>query len=473
MFWGRRQKMGVHLVGIGGSGMSGIAEVLLASDFRVSGSDLHLTPTTQRLIALGAQVFMGHAATNVTDPAVVVVSSAVPSENPEVREARRRGIPVIPRAEMLAELMRLKKGIAVAGSHGKTTTTTMLGQILRSIDPTVVVGGRVQHWGASSIVGKGSSFVIEADESDRSFLKFSPVYSIVTNIDLEHLDNYRDLDDIKQSFLEFLNRTAFFGENWINEDCAHLRSLRPFMTKPTKTYGFSESANLWIKDFEFRERRSYFECQYEGKRLGPFELPVVGKHNVSNACGAIGLALRLGVSEASIQRRLKSFVPADRRLQIHIETKRAAVLEDYGHHPTEVIAALEGARLLFPKATLKVIFQPHRFSRTKALWSEFLKCFQGRCEKLYLLPIYSAHESPIEGVSSERLAEELKSADLLTSLTVEYRAEPPSAQELLGETKEFSVFVVLGAGPLTKYSLQLKEAVSRLEIDDPVDAASH
>ena len=456
MFWGRSKKMGVHLVGIGGSGMSGIAEVLLASDFRVTGSDLQMTAVTQRLIGLGAQIFFGHAATNVSDPAVVVISSAVRSENPEVQEAKRRQIPVIPRAEMLAELMRLKKGIAVAGSHGKTTTTSLLGQLIRSLDPTIVVGGRLQHWDASSVVGKGSAFVVEADESDRSFLKFSPVYSVVTNIDLEHLDNYRDLEDIKNTFLEFLNRTAFFGENWISFDCPNLRTIRSKITKPTKTFGFGEGADLRIIHSHFEKRQSFFSCVYEERTLGPFELSVVGNHNLMNAAAAIGLALRLGVGEATIAKRLKTFIPADRRLQIHGEGKSSegewAVVEDYAHHPTELTAALSGVKLLFPDHRVVAIFQPHRYSRTHALWTEFTECFSGRVDELYLLPVYAAHEKVIAGVTSENLLKEIKGVSKKVLLE-----KVPEFEALSLSRSQPTVFGVLGAGPLTKFAQSLAE----------------
>lgn len=461
MFWGRKSKSSVHLVGIGGSGMSGIAEVLLASGFPVTGSDLHSSPTLQRLISLGAKVFLGHAASNIAEPSVVVVSSAVKGDNPEVLEARRRGIPVIARAEMLAELMRLKRGVAVAGSHGKTTTTSMLGQLLRSLDPTVVVGGRLQHWDASSIVGKGSVFVIEADESDRSFLKFSPVYSIVTNVDLEHLDNYRDIEDIENTFIDFLNRTAFFGMNWVSADCPHLRNMRARISKPTKTFGFSEDADLRITQFEFKDRRSIFELTLDSESLGSFEIPVVGKHNLMNASAAIALALHLGVGLSGIKKRLKSFVPADRRLQIHGESKHSgagawAVVEDYAHHPTEIRAALEAVQLLYPTRKKIVLFQPHRYSRTSALWKEFIDCFTGSVDELFLLPVYAAHEAPIPGVDSEKLLAQIPLA------RKKFLSALPTPEDL---TAEFSgdasrVFVILGAAPLTKFAQGLASVLS-------------
>lgn len=443
--------------------MSGIAEVLLASGFEVTGSDLHSSPITERLSQLGAKIFYGHKAEHIKDCSCVVVSSAVPANNPEWQEARKQSIPVIPRAEMLAELMRLKKGVAVAGSHGKTTTTSMIGQLLSSLRPTVVVGGRVQHWNASSLVGKGSTFVIEADESDRSFLKFSPVYSVVTNIDREHLDNYRDIQDIQACFLEFLNRTAFFGLNWINFDCPYLREIRPQILKPTKTYGFSENANLNIEDIEFINRKSYFRLIYEGNDLGRFELPVVGRHNVSNAAAAVGIALSLGLSVGGIRKNLKAFVPADRRMQIHFESSNWAVLEDYAHHPTEIDAALQSFRLLFPNRKKFVLFQPHRFSRTEFLWNEFVEVLKTAGDALWLLPIYAAHESSREGVNSQALAEAL--SDVLDVQYLEKLPEPAQfASDLYSKAQDSPAAVlILGAAPsLTAYARDLSSSFDEL-----------
>jgi UDP-N-acetylmuramate--alanine ligase len=371
--------------GIGGSGMSGIAEVLLAHGFAVSGSDTAITPTTARLEKLGAKIFKGHQAENVAGATCVVISSAIAKENPELLEARNLGLPLIARAEMLAELMRLKMGIAIAGSHGKTTTTSMVGQFIRSLDPTVVVGGRLQHWNASSVVGRGSAFVIEADESDRSFLKFSPVYSVVTNVDREHMDTYHDIEDLKHTFVDFLNRTAFFGMNWVSADCSVLQSLRPQIVKPTKTYGFHESADLRVASYRFTDRRSFFELQFNGRSLGEFQIPVMGMHNIQNASAAIGIGLSLNVPVDELKERARSFVPADRRLQVHFENSQIAIVEDYGHHPTEIRAALEALKLMYPDRRRSVIFQPHRYTRTKLLWSDFAGSFLDLCDEVHLL----------------------------------------------------------------------------------------
>ena len=438
--------------------MSGIAEVLISLGFPVSGSDVQSTPTTRKLEKIGARVFHGHRAEQIDGATCVVVSSAVSPLNPEWREAEKRKVPVIPRAEMLAELMRMKLGVAVAGSHGKTTTTSMIGQILQPIDPTVVVGGRVQQWNASSIVGKGEVFVIEADESDRSFLKFSPVYSVVTNIDREHLDTYRDLKDIENTFTEFLNRTAFFGTNWLSADCPSLRAIRSNIRKPVKTFGVSPDADLRISSMTFKNRRSQFTLELEGQSLGSFELSISGVHNVKNAAAAIGIGLSLGVGEGDIREGLQNFVPADRRLQIHFESSEIAVVEDYGHHPTEVEATLDALRLMFPERDVTVIFQPHRYTRTQALWKDFPLSFEGRCQELVLLPIYSAHEEPIRGVTSEALAKEFK------GLQVSAPAKIPSVdevREMLRKSKRAGqVILILGAGPLTSLSTELAQSFS-------------
>ena len=474
MFWDHVSKPRIHLIGIGGSGMSGIAEVLISLGFDVGGSDVQETATTKKLERLGARVFKGHLAEQVAGATCVVVSSAVSPLNPEWLEAKKRGIPVIPRAEMLAELMRVKLGVAIAGSHGKTTTTSMVGQILRPLDPTVVVGGRIQHWNASSIVGKGDVFVIEADESDRSFLKFSPVYSVVTNIDREHLDTYRDLKDIENTFVDFLNRTAFFGMNWISADCPSLAAIRREVTKPTKTYGLSTDAHLRILDIVTKEKRSVFKLQYEGKRLGTFELPVPGIHNVKNATGAVGIALSLGMSAQEIAEGLAGFIPADRRLQIHYEDRENALVEDYGHHPTEIEATLDALHQMFPDREIVVLFQPHRFTRTKALWREFPLSFEGRCEKVFLFPIYGAHEAPIPGVTSEAMALEFKST------SVEALPMVPSSEEVWKKIESMPrngaarVVLVLGAGPLTVLALELRQFMTQASgSSTSINAAFH
>lgn len=456
MFWDRQKKMKIHLVGIGGSGMSGIAEVLLASGFEVSGSDLSDSPTTRRLQQLGATLYQSHQEQNLNDAHCVVVSSAVSPSNPEWKRAKAQGIPVIPRAEMLAELMRLKKGVAVAGSHGKTSTTSMIGQVLQALRPSVIVGGRLQNWNASSILGKGSTFVVEADESDRSFLRYSPVYSVVTNVDLEHLDNYKNLEDIQETFLKFLNRTAFFGQNWISADCPNLQTIRHRIIKPTKTYGFSENADLKIISSQFKNGMSLFQLRYEDQDLGEFQLPAAGRHNVMNASAAIGVGLSLGLGVQMMKKRLKSFVAADRRLQVHYSDQKHVVIEDYAHHPTEVRAAFQAIQEMHPSYKKVVVFQPHRYSRTKALWNDFVNVLKGQVDRLVLLPIYAAHEEKMPGVSSVDLAKAIGEHALFSEKIPENDADFLSL--LSFEETQPCVFVFLGAAPLTNQA----ERLSRL-----------
>lgn len=438
--------------------MSGIAEVLLASGFEVSGSDLHRSPVVQRLEQLGARIFEGHSSSNLLRASCVVVSTAVKKDNPEWLEALKRSIPVIPRAEMLAELMRLKKGVAVAGSHGKTTTTSMLGQIARSIDATVVVGGRLQHWNASSVVGRGSTFIIEADESDRSFLKFSPVYSLITNIDLEHLDNYSDLEDIKNVFVEFLNRTAFFGMNWISSDCPRLSEIRSRIRKPVKTFGFHLDSDIRILSWKTKGQKCIFELGSKDFELGEFEIPVAGKHNVQNATGAIAMALTLGVGVRAIRKRLKEFVPADRRLQFHFQSESAAVIEDYAHHPTEIRAAIEAVKEIYPDQKIRIIFQPHRYSRTKALWRDFIECLKSPSQELFLLPVYGAHEPKELGVHSEALAKEIGPKAIAFESVDALRAH------ILTLSDRDCVWLVLGAAPLTTLATSIAELLKEANV---------
>lgn len=426
--------------------MSGIAEVLLASGVPVSGSDISETAITRRLREGGASIFIGHSRENLKQPTCVVVSTAVSRDNIEYKTALELKIPVIPRAEMLAELMRLKLGIAVAGSHGKTTTTSMVGQFLKTREPSVVVGGRLQHWNASSLHGTGEPFVIEADESDRSFLKFSPVYSIVTNIDREHMDTYRDFDDLKGTFLDFMNRTAFFGRNWIGFDCPVLRDISASLSKPFSTYGIHPDSDLLITDIEMSPQGSIFSLSFHGRSLGRFSLPVVGLHNVKNAAGAIGVCLSMKMDLNIVRDACASFVPADRRLQVHFEDDSVAVVEDYGHHPTEIQATLDALHVKYPGRDISVVFQPHRYTRTRDLFNDFSSAFLGRAKDIVLLPIYSAHEKVIPGISSQSLAATFQAE------TFVYEHIPTLDELILRFEKSSSrprVLLVLGASPLT------------------------
>lgn len=400
----------IHFVGIGGIGMSGIAEVLLNLGYGISGSDLKNSSVTHRLASLGATIFEGHAAGNVSDAEVVVTSSAVAQENPEVVEAHKLHIPVIPRAEMLAELMRLKYGIAVAGMHGKTTTTSMIAAVLAAgnLDPTVVVGGRVDALGSNARTGKSEYLVAEADESDRSFLKLSPVLAVVTNIDREHMDCYRNMRDVKKAFLDFMDRVPFYGVVVVCNDDPLLRRLFPQIRRRTMTYGTRRGSDFQIKlgksTFESAERQpiSHFRVTFAERDLGEFRLHVPGVHNVLNATAAIAVGTGLDIKADDIRTALENFRGVDRRFQVRGQAAGVTVIDDYGHHPTEIRATLAAARQCgFGK--IHVIFQPHRYTRTRDLMDEFATAFRD-ADSLVVLDIYAASEAPIEGITGEVLA---------------------------------------------------------------------
>jgi UDP-N-acetylmuramate--alanine ligase len=400
----------IHFVGVGGIGMSGIAEVLLTLGYKVSGSDLKNSTVTHRLASLGAIIFEGHREENVADAEVVVTSSAISPENPEVTEARKLHIPVIQRAEMLAELMRLKYGIAVAGMHGKTTTTSMVAAVLAAggLDPTVVVGGRVDAMGSNARLGKSHYLVAEADESDRSFLKLSPILAVVTNIDREHMDCYRNMGEVRRAFLEFMDRVPFYGMVVACNDDAPLRRLFKLVRRRMVTYGTRKDSDFRIKLRQpvtaSRENRptSRFEVSYRGVNLGEFTLHVPGVHNVLNAAAAIAVGTGLEIRPEEIRGALESFRGVDRRFQLRGTFAGVAVVDDYGHHPTEIRATLAAARQCGYRKN-HVIFQPHRFSRTQLLMDEFATAFE-QADSLFIVDIYAASEPPIEGVTSEGLA---------------------------------------------------------------------
>jgi UDP-N-acetylmuramate--alanine ligase len=394
----------IHFIGIGGIGMSGIAEILLTMGYSVSGSDLRRSPVTERLVGLGARVFEGHAAANAAASDVVVTSSAVSPKNPEVVEAHSRKIPVIQRAEMLAELMRLKYGIAVAGMHGKTTTTSMIAAVLAGggLDPTVVVGGRVNALGSNARLGNSQYLVAEADESDRSFLKLSPVLGVVTNLDREHMDCYRDMADVEGAFVEFMDRIPFYGATTACVDNALLRAVLPRVRRKVYTYGESADADFRVQMLVKEEDcNSRFEVNYKGLVLGPFRLHVPGRHNVLNAAAAVAVGVQLGVAPEQIAVGLESFRGVDRRFQIKGVVGGVTVVDDYGHHPTEIVATLKAAREC-GYGRVHVLFQPHRFTRTRDLMAEFAGAFKD-ADTVQVLDIYAASEEPIEGISAETL----------------------------------------------------------------------
>jgi UDP-N-acetylmuramate--alanine ligase len=404
------QPQHVHFVGIGGIGMSGIAEVLLSLGYQVSGSDVRLSPLTERLTKLGATVYLGHQAGNVAGARAVVVTSALDPGNPEVTEARRLQIPVIPRGELLAELMRLKFGVAIAGSHGKTTTTSMVASIMNAggLDPTIVVGGRVAAMGGSNArVGKGTILVVESDESDGSFLKLAPIVAVVTNIDREHLDHYASLEEIESAFVDFVNRVPFYGAAVLCMEDENIQRIFPSIRRRTITYGRSAQVDLEIQDVVLSPTASEFRIRRRGKDLGVFHLNVPGAHNVLNAAAAIAVGLELNISPEQIREGVASFSGVDRRFSVRGVERGVTVVDDYGHHPTEVKATLAAARLS-PYRQVRVLFQPHRFSRTKHLLDEFGTAFH-QADDLYLLDIYAASEPEIEGVTTESLLEKIRS----------------------------------------------------------------
>ncbi|HXJ80995.1 MAG TPA: UDP-N-acetylmuramate--L-alanine ligase [Candidatus Methylomirabilis sp.] len=395
----------IHFVGIGGVGMSGIAEVLINMGYRVTGSDARRNETVERLERLGAKVFTGHQPAHLEGAHVVVYSSAVARDNVEVQVARQRGIPVIPRAEMLAELMRLKYGIAIAGTHGKTTTTSIVATVLAGagLDPTVVVGGRVHGLGANARLGQGEFLVAEADESDGSFLKLSPTIAVVTTVDAEHLDHYADLDAIRQAFLQFVNKVPFYGAAVVCLDEPNIQEMIPHIEKRVITYGLESGADLTARRLHFSGLSSQFEVFHRGRSLGQALLQVPGRHNVLNSLAAIAVALDLEVPFERVRTALAGFAGVQRRFQIRGEAQGVLVVDDYGHHPAEIRATLAAAKAGFDRRVITV-FQPHRYSRTHHLRREFLTAFY-QSDVLIVMDIYPAGEAPIPGVNARDLAD--------------------------------------------------------------------
>ncbi len=403
------KKYHIHFVGIGGIGMSGIAELLLNLGYKVSGSDVKSSDITDRLKELGGAIFKGHAAENIKGADVVVVSSAIDPDNPEVQATGQSSIPVIPRAEMLAELMRLKYSIAIAGAHGKTSTTSIVASVLAEggLDPTVVIGGKLKSIGSNAVLGEGDFIVAEADESDGSFLKFSPTIAVVTNIDKEHLDFYADLAAIKTAFLNFLDRIPFYGLAVLCLDNEPIQELIPRMKKRYTTYGMSSQADFQIRDVEFGQQKSRFNVYHRGNKMGTIDLNLPGIHNVYNATASIAVGVELNIAFDQIKRALETVEGVQRRLEIKGESNGVTVIDDYGHHPTEIKVTLETIEENWPNRRKVVVFQPHRYSRTRALFDEFSRAFY-QSDVLVVLPIYAASEKKIEGVTSQNLCEEIK-----------------------------------------------------------------
>jgi UDP-N-acetylmuramate--alanine ligase len=449
----------IHLVGIGGSGMSGIAEVLLTLGYRVSGSDLASSAVTARLKRLGARIHRGHRAGNAADAEVVVVSSAVRSDNAEVVEARRRKIPVIPRAEMLAELMRMKYGVAVAGAHGKTSTTAMIAEVLTGggLDPTVVIGGRVKALRSGAKLGKGEVMVAEADESDGSFLKMKPTIAVVTNIDREHLDHYRDLAEIQDAFVQFLSRVPFYGAAVVCIDEPNVREILPRVDRRLVTYGFSSQADVAAAETRFEGFGASFVALHRGETLGSVRLAVPGRHTVANALAAIAVGLELDVPFESVRRSLGRFRGVDRRFQWKGEAFGARVVDDYGHHPTEIQATLAAAREGFGSRTI-VVFQPHRVSRTRFLLEEFGRSFF-LADHVIVLPVYAAGEAPVPGVDGESVADALVRHGHPSVEFVPRLSDVP--KRLRRIVRPGDLVITLGAGDVWKAGVGLLELDTR------------
>ncbi|NLY40412.1 MAG: UDP-N-acetylmuramate--L-alanine ligase [Desulfovibrionales bacterium] len=436
----------IHMVGIGGAGMSGIAEVLLNLGYTVSGSDLVSSPVSQRLASLGAVIYVGHERSHVQDAQVVVRSTAVRDDNPELTEARLQAIPIIPRAEMLAELMRLKTSVAVAGTHGKTTTTSLLATIFKEarMDPTVIIGGRLNAYGTNAILGQGKYLIAEADESDGSFLCLLPRVSIVTNVDADHLDYYKDFDAIRDSFVHFMNSVPFYGLNVVCGDDPGVQSVLSQVRRPVLTYGFAET-NVLRAEILSCTAGSHFAVYYQGNFWGEVQLAHPGRHNVLNALGAIGVALEAGVPKDDIIAGLAAFGGVGRRFERKGERNNVLVIDDYGHHPTEIAATLDTARACFPERRLVVAFQPHRFTRTQALFGDFAKVFEP-ADLLLLTEIYPASEVPIPGVSGQSLAQAIRQ---VSTTAVEFFENFAMMQDALPAILQpDDLFLTLGAGSI-------------------------
>jgi UDP-N-acetylmuramate--alanine ligase len=445
-----------HFIGIGGIGMSGIAEILLNLGMKVSGSDLKRNAATDRLAQLGATVYEGHGAANVAGATVVVTSSAVNAMNPEVMEAHARKIPVIQRAEMLAELMRLKYGIAVAGMHGKTTTTSMVAAVLAEggLDPTVVVGGRVDAMGSNARLGTTHYLVAEADESDRSFLKLSPILAVVTNLDREHMDCYRGIADVERAFVEFMDRVPFYGAVTACVDNPLLKAILPRIRRRVFTYGEASGADFRVETLAAEQKSGFsrFVVHAADGELGPFRLHVPGRHNVLNATAAVAIGRQLEVPHEKIAEGLDRFRGVDRRFQQRGSARGISVVDDYGHHPTEIRATLSAARVC-TKGKIHVVFQPHRYSRTADLLEEFGDAFAD-ADSVVVLPIYAASEEPIPGVTAERLVGRIRGT------LAEFSADFPSAvRAITARACEGDMILTLGAGSVSQLAPEILTAL--------------
>ena len=438
----------IHLVGIGGIGMSGIAELLLNLDYFISGSDLRKTEVTEHLSDLGGKIFLGHRPQNINGADVVVFSSAVKGDNPEIVEAREKSIPVIPRAEMLAELMRLKYGIAVAGSHGKTTTTSMIASILTKggFDPTVVIGGRLNIWGGSNArLGRSDFLVAEADESDGSFLALSPSMAVVSNIDQEHIDFYRSMNNLRKTFVDFINKIPFYGRAILCVDDKEVQGLIPKLTKSYLTYGLNPQSDIRASGISKEGLSTTFDVTFKNRLVGNVTLSIPGEHNILNALAAVGVGLELDIDFKYIREGLKNPGSLKRRFEIKDERGGILFLDDYGHHPTEILATLSAAKECWPDRRLVVVFQPHRFTRTRDLYDKFVISFN-QADFLIITPLYGAGEEPIPGVDSRTLYQGIRNHG---HRAVTYcDSTEDTISELLDQIRPGDIVLTLGAGDI-------------------------
>lgn len=446
----------LHFIGIGGIGMSGIAEVLLALGYKISGSDLNTSPVTDNLVKKGAIIHQGHAASHVEGVDLVVYSSAIDPKNPECQRALELHIPMIRRAEMLAELMRLKFGIAVAGSHGKTTTTSLIATIFQEaqLDATYIIGGIVNNLGGNARMGEGKYLIAEADESDGSFLQLSPIMAAVTNIDDDHLDHYGTKEKIVDAFVEFVNRLPFYGRVVLNGNDPVSSSIRERVKRPIIWYAINTDTEYSASKISYSAKGTVFELSWQGKSVGKVETHMIGAHNISNTLAAIAISYEAGIEWKVIFSGLLKFKGVGRRLENIYEKDQFLVIDDYGHHPTEVSATIKALKSV-DRRKLTVVFEPHRFSRTQNFWKEFQECFAG-ADELFISPIYAAGESPIAGISSEKLVEEMKARGMKASFITKL----DDMKDLLEKRKSSEgIFLTLGAGAISKKARELVKAL--------------
>ncbi|MCO5143398.1 MAG: UDP-N-acetylmuramate--L-alanine ligase [Oligoflexia bacterium] len=454
----KSRKRKVHFIGIGGIGMSGIAEILISQGYEVSGSDISDSDITKRLAKLGAKIFSSHKQENLCGADVVVVSSAIDDTNPEIQAAKQNKVPIIQRAEMLAELMKMKMGIAIAGTHGKTTTTSIISTIVQNsgLDPTIIIGGRVDALGGNAKLGQGDFLVAEADESDKSFLHLPSTIAVVTNIDNDHLNNYGSIANIKDAFINFVNRIPFYGKAFLCLDDENVKSILPKLKKPYATYGFSPQADLQGRNIQFEKFGSNFEVWQNEKKLGVVHCSIPGRHNVLNALASISVGLEIGLTFEQVRDGLAQFKGVRRRFELKGEKAGIKVFDDYGHHPTEVKATLAAARKAWD-GRIVTIFQPHRYSRTQDCYDDFVQSFDDS-DVLLVADIYPAGESPIAGVNSEKLVEDIRSHGHKSVLYVG-DARKNLQEKILPLLQKGDLFLSLGAGSIYAVGEDLLKAL--------------